>query len=248
MIRELFQKVKRKSEQRAGDAFSQYWTGIVARLAAGEELDPEAVVAAAESVGRDASAVESDVDLFRRRQQMAEELRQVPKWQTESVKLQATIDRAAAELREHQQRLQTIIDSAYATKMQVEARIDGTRSHETDLARTCPNPSLASRAQELSEQRKELLARRQPLIESLGKGQGSLGGALEHAESQLEDFSDLASRGDDDARRYIARLKETIQSYQTRIKQSQQQLSDIDEQIARLDRELSEVRQQKLIP
>lgn len=248
MIRELFQKVRRKSEQRAGDAFAEYWTGIVARLAAGEQLDPEAVVAAAELVGRGPDEVEKDVALFQSRCRLVAELRQVPAWQRESVKLQATVDQAASELREHQLRLQAVIDSAYQSKMQVDAQIDATRSHETDLARTCQNPALQSRERELTEQRRELLSKRQPLIESLGKGQGSLGGALEHAESQIEQFSDQAARGDDDARSHVARMKQLTNGYKVRIRQAESQLAELDEQLAQLDRELSEVRQQKLTP
>jgi chromosome segregation ATPase len=249
MIRELFQKVKRKSQQRAGDAFSSYWQNVVARLAGGEDLDPEAVVQAAESVGRGPDEVEKDVALFQSRSRMVAELKQVPKWQAESARLQAVIDRQTAELNEVQARLGKSIAEAYESRKTIDAQIDSTRSYETDLARTCPNPELQSREQQLIAERKELLARRQPLIESISdSGPGSLGSALRHSESQLEDYSDLASRGDDDARRYIARLKETIQSYQTRIKQSQQQLSAIDEQLATLDRELTSIRQQKLIP
>jgi hypothetical protein len=249
MIQALFEKVRRKSQQRAGDAFSSYWQNVVKPLAERRELDEESVVAAAESVGRDAEQVEQDVALYLRRCQMNSELKAVPKWRAEATRLQATIDQASSELREHQQRLQTIIDSAYATKMQVEARIDGTRSHETDLARTCPNPALQSRERELSEQRRELLSKRQPLIESISdSGPGSLGSALRHCENQREEYQDLASRGDIDARQYVQRIKENVIAYETRIKLAQNQLNDIDEMIAQLDREIAQIRTMKLQP
>ena len=227
MIRELFQKVKRKAEQRAGDSFSQYWTGIVARLAAGEELDPEAVVAAAEAVNRDASAVESDVELFKTRSRMVAELKAAPKWQEAASRLQAQLDRLNAELNEAQSRLGKAIAEAYAQKQLAESQVDATIQHERDLVTSCPNPALTVRESELIGQRKELLARRQPLVESLGQGQGSLGGALSHAESQIEQFSDQAARGDTDSRQHVSKLKDYIAGYQARIKTARQSLKSV---------------------
>lgn len=248
MIAELFRKVKRKAEQRASDTFGQYWESIIRPLAEGRDVDEEAIVQSAEAIGRNPEQVESDVELFRQRQKMADELKSVPAWQRESERLQAVIDKAAAELQGHQQRLQAIIDSTYAQRQEIENRISGCTQHATELANTCPNPSLASREQELTEQRKELLDRRRPLIESLSRGQGSLVGALEHAESQVAEFQDQASRGDDDARQYAARMRESVAGYKVRIRQSESKLAELDEQLSTLDRELAAIRQQKLNP
>ena len=249
MITKIFERVRRKAEQRAGDSFSQYWTGIVARLAAGEELDPEAVVAAAESVGRSPEQVEQDLDLFRRRQQMVTELASVEGWQREAQRLQALIDRQTAELNEAQSRLGKAIAEAYSAKTAIESRINGTVQYPTELANTCPNPALTVRESELIGQRKELLDRRRPLIESVAdSGPGSLGSALRHAESQLEQFSDQAARGDTDSRQHVSKLKDYIVGYQARIKTARQSLSDIDESIAQLDRELAQIQNLKLQP
>jgi len=248
MIQELFKRVKQKQQQRAGDAFAQYWEGIVARLAGDEQLDAESVVAAAEAIGRDAQQVEADVALFRHRQRLSEELAAVPKWQAESAKLQATIDQAAAELRDHQTRLQAIIDATYAQRAEIENRIAGAAQHATELSNGCPNPELRIREQELQAQRRELQERRRPLAESLGNGPSTLGGALSHARQQLEQFEERASLGDADAREYCQRLKSNIAGYQQRIKQAQSQLNDLDEQLQKIDAELVAVRQQKLNP
>ena len=248
MISELFKKVKRKAQAKAGSEFEAYWQNVIARLAADEQLDPEAVVESATAIGRDAEQVEADVELYRRRQQLSEELKSVPKWQSESAKLQATIDQAAAELRDHQTRLQAIIDATYAQRQAIEHQIAGAAQHATELANGCPNPELRIREQELQAQKRELQERRRPLAESLGNGPSTLGGALSHAQQQLEQFEDRASLGDADAAEYCQRLKSNIAGYRERIVQTQHQLNDLDEQLNQIDAELAAIRQQKLNP
>ncbi len=246
MIQELFRKVRRKAQAKAGSEFEAYWQNVVARLAAGEQLDPEAVVESATAIGRDAAAVEKDVALFLRRQQIAQELAALPGWQRESAKLQAQLDRLNAELAEAQTRLGSQIQAAYAAKQAIDIQITGTAQFERDLVQSCPNPELAQRETELQQQRRELLERRRALVDAAADGgPGTLGSALDHARRQLEQYQE---RSDSDSRQHAEKLKGYIAGCKLRIRQAESQRADIDEQLAQLDRELVEVRNAKLIP
>jgi hypothetical protein len=155
MIAEMFRKVRQKSQQRIGDAFSAYWENIVKPLSQGQELDPESVVAAAEALGRDAETVEADVALYLRRQQMAKKYSGLPSIQKEVAQLEASIARWNAELNEVQARIGKQIAAAIESRNQLSERAGFASQIPTELVNTCPNPALKDRAAEILDRRKK---------------------------------------------------------------------------------------------
>jgi hypothetical protein len=155
MIAEMFRKVRQKSQQRIEDAFSAYWQNVVVPLAEGRELDPESVVAAAEPVGRDAETVEADVALYLRRQQMAEEYKQLPAIQKEVGQLEESIAKLNSELAAVQTRISKQLDAAIGRRNELSSRAGFASQIPTELVNTCPNPALKDRAAEILDRRKK---------------------------------------------------------------------------------------------
>lgn len=250
MLKEIFNRVKRRTQAREGDAFNGYWQNVIARLANSEQLDDEAVVLSAESMGKTLEQVEQDVALYATRKRMADELAQVPRWRSEAARLQATIDQASAELQAHETRLRAIIDTAYRSKQALEAQLDGTIQHETHLAATCPNPGLAQREEQLNNELRQLNGKRQSMLSEIsGNEKNTPGWALRWAEQKLdEDKKVRAMYPDSVSRERVEQTQRQVDHYRAEVERYRKAIQDIDEQLQSLNQERAAIRKQKLNP
>jgi hypothetical protein len=160
VIRELFAKVRAKAQQQAQDSFAVYWQGVIRPLAEGREVDAEAIVQAAEAVNRGPDEVEADVELYRRRERMVAEYKQLPSVQKEIQQLETSIGKWNTELLEIQQRLGSQIATAIERRNLLSSQAGWASQTPSELIANCPCPALAARAAELNSQRKELQGQR----------------------------------------------------------------------------------------
>lgn len=251
-LAELIGKLKNKKQASARSAFGHYLEAVKA-LASGKEIDADEVGHIIDAAGRDESALEKDVNL--QQQRFAWHAQRVQNQQAVSDRLQAESELQAAQraLQAAYDKLTPAIEQAQTRLADASYRFMTTTQAEAWLSGNLLDVELLQRESVLNDRLREINAELRPLLTDREHKQSS----LMNAELRLQQ---LTGR-DPDAWPGFGMINPKFWSNKD-IEPAKERVADLRSQLAQLDRaiqprqqeqqrlqaELNQIHQQKLLP
>lgn len=250
-LAELIGKLRNKKQTATKTAFSHYLEAV-RKLASGTEIDADEVGHIIDAAGRDESALEKDVNLQQQRLTWHAQLVRNRKAAQDRVQAEIDLQAAQKKLQDALNALQPAVDAARTRVADANHSTMVTAGAEAWLAGNVLDTELLEREQALNTQLTEINAELRPLLEDRGHKQHSLGNAeFNLARLQSRKEGDWMPAG---IVQYFNQTQD-VKELTERVNDLRNQLSQLDEAIRprqaeqhRLQAELNQIHQQKLLP
>jgi len=229
---------------------AEAYLSLVRSVASGDEVDCDFAAQTIEDASKDAVDFEKDVSLMQRRFSMASQVREMNALQKMLPTLENEAQIAKQKLNDAISRLQPLATQAEVKAHEIQTRIGQYSMAERQLAETCMDAGLLAKESELQKKRSEVVEKLRPLQDDLRRELSYLRGnemSCQAIQQRLKEY-----KGNHPAavryREDLARDQALVESGSITVRDLQQAVDGLNQELASLNGEMAEIAKAKLVP
>lgn len=250
LVNSLIGRAKAKEVELKKSNWERYREIVAAIHAGREDTDVDELEAVLEALGKTPEALTKDVETYAVRLDRASQLAKKPTIERTIATLTAKAEKLTAERDEHWQKMNEQIFPLTTQVRELETELLHCSSNHDFLLRTCDDPSILQREQELEHQVREIMPRYRDLEEELK----DLTNKRRSAENAIEATEERIKRNPNsptfirEEREKLVSFRGDYNTYNERLRVEQAKFDEVNEKIQAIRTEQAELAKRKLIP